>query len=160
MHSPQWFLAGVVRPTVEEFDGNRTSMRHGMLAALVVSSLADHICVASCPPDIDDEALRAELRRFRKALREESLAFALVQDLADVTKHKRLDRKSAYFRDMSGIRLKLVPLVTSGGAAIVTNAGQRLGVSQQVAVVKDGVEWPLRDQVLEALALLEGKLSG
>lgn len=161
MHTPQWFLAEIVRPTVEEFDANWASVRHGMLAALVVSSLADHICVAQCPPDINDAALRDALGGFRKALRKDNIAFALVQDVADATKHKRIDRKGAHLKDVSGVRLEVVPVMTRGGDVIMTRAGQTLETHEQVEVVADdGRRWPLRDLILDALALLEEKLPG
>ncbi len=44
--SPDWFLDEIVRPTLDDYLLHRDCVRRGMLAALAVSSLADHIAVA------------------------------------------------------------------------------------------------------------------
>ena len=80
------FLQEVVEPTVQEFLQCPANLRRGMLAALVVSSLADHIAVAQ------GITTRSKLKTFRENLALKNRDFALVQDVADATKHKSLTR--------------------------------------------------------------------
>ena len=142
VHSPEWFLAEIVQPTVDEFlrspDPDR--VRRAMLAALTVSSLADHIGVA--------QRSRSP-REFRDELAEECPAFALVRDVADATKHVRLDGGDARLTHASGVQ---------------PEARARLGgeVTPRVAVPQDGgqVAVPRLDELLQdALAFLRTKMA-
>ncbi len=136
VHSPEWFLTEIVQPTVEEFlrssDPNR--VRRAMLAALVVSSLADHIGVAQ----------RAKsLREFRDKLAEECTAFALVRDVGDAAKHVRLDRGDVKLMHGPGIQprvwIQLGSEVTLAVAAVVPQDGSQVATLHLDELLQDAL---------------------
>ena len=150
--SPDWFLDEVVQPTVDDFLLHRDCIRRGMLAALAVNSLADHIAVSrserfgllrlhprgAALPKKGRNEVREELAAARCDLADRCGDFALVRDVADATKHARLDRDDAQVSDLSGVRHQIEVLVDRGGRPIATRGGSPLAISGVVVVLPDG----------------------
>ncbi len=127
--SPDWFLDEIVQPTLDDYLLHRDCIRRGMLAALAVSSLADHIAVAESErsgllslyspgaplPKGQRKKVFAELGDFRGGLAGRCGDFALVRDVADATKHARLDRDDARIKDTSGVSPDLSPAMGASG---------------------------------------------
>lgn len=87
----EWFLAEIVRPTVNEFMAAQGDLRRGLLSAIVLSHAADHVFHArpTLRRTFKDE------RAYREALAARSEGFALIRDVADAAKHAKLSRRSS-----------------------------------------------------------------
>lgn len=137
---------------MDDFLLHRNCIRHGMLAALSVSSLADHIAVAvsersgllSLHPlgaTLPKKARReyfGELAAFRGGLANRCSDFALVRDVADATKHGRLDRDDAQIRDVSGVQRHVEPITGRDGCPILLGDGSPLETGGVVVALPDG----------------------
>jgi hypothetical protein len=171
-HSPDWFLDEVVQPTLDDFLLHRDCIRRGMLAALAVNSLADHIAVARSEqsgllslhprgatlPKKGRKGVREELTAFRRDLADRCGDFALVRDVADATKHARLDRDDAQVRDVSGVQHHVEVLVDRAGRPIVTCGGGPLAISGVVVVLPDGSRHRLVKLLHGAVAFLREEM--
>ena len=94
------FLQEIVEPTVQEFLQDPTNPRRGMLAALAVNSLADHIAVARGLTEVQEQS------EFRASLAGLHTNYGLVRDVADAAKHKTVGRKSASLIDIARISIE------------------------------------------------------
>ncbi len=169
---PDWFLDEIVQPTLDGFFLHRGCVRRGMLAALAVSSLADHIAVALSeksgvlslhPPGatLPKKARREyfdELAAFRGDLADRCRDFALVRDVADATKHARLDRDDARIRDVSGVQRHVEPITDRDGCPILLRDGSTLMTGGVVVALPDGSRHPLAKLLDGAIASLRTEM--
>lgn len=170
--SPEWFLVEIVQPTVEEFLRYRDCIRRGMLAALAVNSLADHIAVARSersglrslhPPGVvlqgkERRKVSDELAAFRARCAELCGDFALVRDAADATKHARLDRDDARIRDVSGVQRHVEVITGRDGCPISLRDGSLLETGGVFVVLPDGTRHPLAKLLDGAVAFLRKEM--
>ncbi len=170
--SPDWFFDEVVQPTLDDFFLHRDCVRRGMLAALAVSSLADHIAVAESErsgllslhspgaplPKGQRKKVFAELGDFRGGLAGRCGDFALVRDVADATKHARLDRDDARIKDVSGVRRNVEVVVGRDGRPIVTRDGSPLATGGVVVALPDGSRHLLAKLLDGAIASLRKEM--
>jgi len=80
------FFNEIVLPTVEEFSCNPGDIRRGVLACLVLYSLADHYFHANSS-DPQRVNLCTSAGNFRKSLRQSNWAFNQIALIANGTKH-------------------------------------------------------------------------
>src|SRR5258708_4523378 len=78
----EWFYNMVIEPTVAEFLSGPDDIRRGILAAVVVSHMAEHYY-----EDRKPIAGFGSSQAFRRALRDENGAYRLITDVADASKH-------------------------------------------------------------------------
>ncbi len=170
--SPNWFLDEIVQPTLDDFFLHRDCVRRGMLATLAVSSLADHIAVAisersgvlslhpagATLPKKARRELFDELAAFRGDLADRCRDFALVRDVADATKHARLDRDDARIRDVSGVQRHVEAIVGRDGCPILTRDGSPLETGGVAVVLPDGSRHPLATLLVGAAAFLRTEM--
>ena len=83
------FLELVVEPTVREFVEAPHDMRRGLLAALVLNHLTDHVAMENCH-STDRKIMDVDLNKVRNKMREANQEFQFIQDVADATKHAKL----------------------------------------------------------------------
>lgn len=84
------FFVRIVVPTVEEFARNPGDVRRGVLACIVLQSMADHyVANRLVDPGMSKAQKRRRLEKFNEDLREKDKAFAKVGDVANGTKHAR-----------------------------------------------------------------------
>jgi hypothetical protein len=170
--SPDWFLDEIVQPTLDDYSLHRECIRRGMLAALAVSSLADHIAVAESKrsgllslhspgaplPKGQRKKVFAELGDFRGGLAGRCGDFALVHDVADATKHARLDRDDARIKDVSGVQRHVEVVVGRDGRAIVMRDGSPLATGGVVVALPDGSRHLLAKLLDGAIASLRKEM--
>jgi hypothetical protein len=99
----EWFYRVVMQPTVTEFLAHPDDMRRGVLAALVVSHIAEHYFEARKPIQGS-----ANTQAFRQSLRDENGAYRLIADVADATKHVlrgRQNGRQMAFEDVEARRI-------------------------------------------------------
>ena len=170
--SPGWFHDEVVQPTLDDFFHHRDCIRRGMLAALAVNSLADHIAVAGSersgllslhPPGVplpkgERPKARSELDAFRRGLARRCRDFALVRDVADATKHARLDRDDAQIKDVSGVQRLVEPIMSRDGCPILLRDGSPLETGGVVVALPDGSRHLLAKLLNGAVASLRTEM--
>jgi len=84
------FFARIVVPTVEEFSKDPGDVRRGVLACIVLQSMADHyVAHRLVDPGMTRAQKRRKIEKFNESLREKDKAFAKVIDVANGTKHAR-----------------------------------------------------------------------
>jgi len=83
------FLQLVVEPTVREFIDAPHDIRRGLLAALVLNHLTDHVAMENCH-STDRKVMDVDLNKIRNKMREACQDFQFIQDVADATKHAKL----------------------------------------------------------------------
>lgn len=89
LSSAQGFLTLMVEPTVSEFMKAPHDIRRGLLAALVLNHLADHVAMEECY-STNREAMNLELKRVRDEMRVLCPDIQFIQNVADATKHAKL----------------------------------------------------------------------
>jgi hypothetical protein len=170
--SPDWFLNTVVRPTVDDFLLHRDCVRRGVLAALAISSLADHIAVVvsersgvlglhpagATLPKKEGKKVRDEIAAFRGGLAQRCYDFALVRDVADATKHARLDRDDAQIRDVSGVQRHVEPITDRDGCPILLRDGSTPMTGGVVVALPDGSRHPLAILLVGAVTFLRTEM--
>ena len=95
------FFEEVVKPTVDEYLARPEDIRRGRLAAIVLNHMVDYWSVDTASGDTRKER-EAALEDARAALRADTpipnhpgySAADIIRDLADASKHAKLDRKS------------------------------------------------------------------
>ena len=141
-----------MQPTLDDYFLHRDCIRRGMLDALAVSSLADHIAVAESErsgslslhpsgallPKKENKKVRDKLAAFCGRCADLRGDFALVRDVADATKHARLDRDDAQIRDVSGVQRHVEPITGRDGCPILLRDGSTLMTGGVVVVLPDG----------------------
>jgi hypothetical protein len=85
MQTAQAFFHSMVEPTVTEFLDRRGDIRRGFFAAIVLNQLADYWARDGRAPSAD---------AVRRQLLDKCPAFAIIRDVADVSKHAELIRKT------------------------------------------------------------------
>lgn len=83
------FLQLVVEPTVREFMDAPHDIRRGLLAALVLNHLTDHVAMENCH-STDRKVMDADLNNVKNKMRAACQDFQFIQDVADATKHAKL----------------------------------------------------------------------
>jgi hypothetical protein len=138
------FFQRIVEPTVREYLDKRGDLRLGFLAAIVLNQMADywaHDGHAPTPANL------------RERLRIECTAFALINDVADASKHVELGRKSR--------RLTTVDQISSSQGLFDAPFGT--GVFHEAwvasATLDDGTTHALDEAVLAVLAMWQTKLN-
>lgn len=170
--SPDWFFNEIVQPTLDDFFQHRECVRRGMLAALAVSSLVDHIAVArsersgvlrqhatgiALPKRARGEFFDG-LVAFRSDVANQCGDFALVRDVADATKHARLDRDDAQIRDVSGVQRHVEPITGRDGCPILLRDGSPLETGGVVVALPDGSRHLLAKLLNGAIASLRTEM--
>lgn len=83
------FLQLVVEPTVREFMDAPHEIRRGLLAALVLNHLTDHVAMENCL-STDRKVMDIDLNNVKNKMRATCDDFQFIQDVADATKHAKL----------------------------------------------------------------------
>lgn len=154
------FMDAVTVPTVKEFLEDLGSIRRGMLAALTVSSLADHLFHAR--PGV--RGVTAEIGKLREDWAKRCSGFGLVRDVADAAKHAKLERKSAKLKDASGIQRTDMLLADGDGTLILFPIGDEPDAAPLIADVEvtislpDGNRHLLSDCLKEATLFLQAQM--
>jgi hypothetical protein len=100
LYRAQQFYDEIVKPTCKEFLERPYDERRGVLAALCLNHMADHMAHQLWH---ENEASRM-VSQYRKYLSENcSHDFALIRDIADAAKHVKLHRQSAIASEFSNV---------------------------------------------------------
>ncbi|WP_218131988.1 hypothetical protein [Undibacterium oligocarboniphilum] len=83
------FLTLMVEPTVAEFAQSPHDLRRGLLAAIVLNHMADHLAQEGQPPT-DRSTMNQRLDAVRNEMLEICPGFQFIQDIADAAKHAKL----------------------------------------------------------------------
>lgn len=83
------FFSMMVEPTVAEFIQYPFDIRRGLLAALVLNHMADHIALEGCT-STDRSHMNNLLKTTRDSMLLNCPEFQFIQDVADATKHSKL----------------------------------------------------------------------
>lgn len=83
------FLTLMVEPTVSEFINTPHDIRRGLLAAMLLNHLTDHVAMENCHTT-DRKLMSDEVDRVRKTMHASCPEFQFIQDVADATKHAKL----------------------------------------------------------------------
>lgn len=151
---PDWFLAVIVNPTVEEFRKAPGSIRRGMLAALAVSHLADYVVAKA----LGESSTRTAFDKKLKALTTENCDLSRVRDIADVSKHARLIPPRTV-DNVSAIRHAIEPLEDREGRRTLDRSGEQIDLYGEVAVEFDDRSYRLREPLEKALEFLKERMS-
>lgn len=89
LSSAQKFLTLMVEPTVNDFINSPHDIRRGLLAALVLNHLTDHVAMENCH-STDRSQMNSALDRVREDMHASCSDFKFIQDVADATKHAKL----------------------------------------------------------------------
>lgn len=87
------YFKSIVEPTVNDFLSDLKDVRKGCLAAIVLCHTADYVA----------EDRKQTVDEVRNDLTRQCPMFALIRDVADATKHTRLNRRSRQLTDSSQI---------------------------------------------------------
>jgi hypothetical protein len=151
------FLSEIVRPTVADFGRDQSDLRHAVLAAITVSSLADYIFEAR-------PALRGasqNVGKFRQALAKANADYGRVRDIGDATKHFRIDRPNAEIKQALPLLPPVEYFLTEDGSRLLTEDGHRLIVSKAVVVTFiNGTRHEVMALIRGGIAYLEDIMSG
>ena len=151
------FFALMVEPTVAEFIQSPHSLRRGLLAAIVLNHMADHIAQEGRPA-----TYRLAMNTRLDTVRDELLAmcpeFQLIQDVADATKHAKL----AIFKDpnkpLREVQSSDKTTATLGLFQAPFGEGSFLEASEVFVTLKDGTPRPLLPAVTAVLHALQSRL--
>ncbi len=83
------FLELIVEPTVAEFIQSPYDLRRGLLAAMVLSHVADHVAQEGFPA-MDRKTMDQRVITYRNRMLAICPDFQLIQDVGDATKHAKL----------------------------------------------------------------------
>lgn len=91
------FFISTVKPTAQEFLDDVRNVRRGRLAAIVLYHMADHAALEG----YDGPAMNDRLAALKRELKEACPDFGLVCDIADASKHARLQVRAKTPRQVS-----------------------------------------------------------
>jgi hypothetical protein len=132
------FFSLIVKPTAEEYLRERYDIRRGCLAAIVLNQMADYWC---------KEVVTMTPTGLRKSVCIERPDFSLIWDVADATKHSRLDRGSRTVSDSEQISRPPGMFQAPFGTALFREA-----IVVNVAL-DDGSVRALHDAVISVLSM-------
>ncbi|RYI12600.1 MAG: hypothetical protein EON48_13050 [Acetobacteraceae bacterium] len=153
-----YFLDEVARGTVKEFlEAPAVDLRRGVLAAIVVNQLVEFIHEGR--PDLRSHPAE-KLSDFRKRLSEKYPSLSLLRDVAEATKHPRLNRRPISITGIEAIRSPDTRILTRSGDPILLRDGSPLHA--RPIVVVDTLDGPkhLREIVVTCFAELEKMIAG
>ncbi len=152
-----YFLAEVARGTVKEFlEAPEASMRRGVLAAIVVNQLVEFIHEGR--PDFHpDEKLSA----FRERLAKDYPNLRLLRDVAEATKHPRLDREKPQpeIPGIEAIRSRHPQICGRDKDPITLRGGEPLLGRLTILVDTQSGPRPLTEIVVTCFTALEGLIA-
>jgi hypothetical protein len=79
----------MVEPTVTEFIQSPHDIRRGLLAAMVLNHMADHVALEGFPSS-DRYSMDCLVKKIRDSMLTTCPEFKFIQDIADATKHAKL----------------------------------------------------------------------
>jgi hypothetical protein len=141
------FFTSIVRPTVDEFL-SRDDIRHGMLAAIVLSHMADYW---QCDETGSASSLQ-EVKRFRDRLTAECNSFSVIHDVADATKHCLLAKSDRQHEIRPGTPGALI------GAMAFNMSMFNQSPAPVMVILTDGTAKPLNEAIRAVSAMWERKL--
>ena len=81
-----------------------------------------------------------------------------MRDVADATKHARLDRDDAQMRDVSGVQRHVEPITDRDGCPILLRDGSALMTGGVVVALPDGSRHPLAILLVGAVGFLREEM--
>lgn len=151
------FFSMMVEPTVAEFMQFPFDIRRGLLAALILNHMADHVALDGCT-STDRSHMNDLLKTTRDTMLTNCPEFQFIQDVADATKHSKLSTSK---------KVGSVPREVSSSSQISSTPGIFQapfgeGVFAEAAIVfinlKDGSSKPLLPAVQTVLAAWKSEL--
>ena len=79
----------MVEPTVTEFIQSPYDIRRGLLAAMVLNHMADHVALEGIS-STDRQSMDCHVKKIRESMLAICPEFQFIQDIADATKHAKL----------------------------------------------------------------------
>lgn len=151
------FFSLMVEPTVAEFIQFPFDIRRGLLAAMVLNHMVDHIALEGCT-STDRLHMNILLKTTRDSMLKNCPEFQFVQDVADATKHSKLFVSKKVGSAPRGVSSSSQISSTPG----LFQAPFGEGVFAEAVVVfanmKDGSSKPLLPAVQTVLAAWKGEL--
>jgi hypothetical protein len=153
----QDFFTLMVEPTVAEFVQAPYDLRRGLLAAIVLNHMADHMAQEGHPPSD-----RVTMNQRLDAVRDDMLAncpdFQFIQDIADVTKHAKLSIPKSPSKPSREVQTSDRVTATPGLFNAPFGEGVFLEAVEVFVTLKNGTTKPLLPALSSVLHAWRSKL--
>lgn len=158
------FMDDIVIPTVKDYLGELDNIRRGKLAAIAFASLGDyfvHFRPNLCGTAVQSAKRREKVNTHLDEWSQQCRSFGLVRDIADATKHVRLNRATASLRDVAGVQKNLMIYMKDGKMIRASAEGEPLKVYATysiIALLPDGTQHPLLELFEKAVPFVQTQM--
>lgn len=158
------FMDDIVAPTIKEYMEDMGSVRRGKLAAIVLTSLGDyfvHFRFRFCNVAVQNAKRREKVSTHLDDWSARCRDFGLVRDIADATKHVRLNRETASLKDVTGIQRNPMIYIKGNKMFRASAEGEPLKVYGKYSIVvtlPDGTRHLLPDLFGKAVPFVQAQM--